>query len=199
MSFLTLADGSELSLRQPTPAALTPQVVAHSLAQINRFNGHCRRPYSVAEHSLLVADIAARELGLPRAGQLAALLHDAHECVTGDQPSPSKPEIGRAWAYWEHHWQNVTWQAFDLGKAMLDHGIGVHRADRIALATERRDLCTVGPTPWPTLQGIDPVAWADLNTSEREGRWWFDWRDLWLAKFEELSYGHRTQRVRAVA
>jgi len=35
-------------IAQHLNAAPTIEEIAHSLAQINRFTGHCRRPYSVA-------------------------------------------------------------------------------------------------------------------------------------------------------
>ena len=63
--------------------------IAHALAQINRFTGHAARPYSVAEHSLLVCDIV-RAKGLNAHAQLLALLHDAHEAYCGDVASPTK-------------------------------------------------------------------------------------------------------------
>lgn len=74
--------------------------IAHSLSQINRFTGHACRPYSVAEHSLLVADIA-HSLGADKEAELCALMHDAHECITGDVASPIKQVLGEVWADFE--------------------------------------------------------------------------------------------------
>ena len=52
-------------------------------------------PYSVAEHSLLVEEIFARQNpGLPVKWRLAALLHDASEYVIGDMISPFKAALG---------------------------------------------------------------------------------------------------------
>ena len=50
-----------------------PHDIAHALAQINRFNGHAKRPYSVAEHSLVCMEIA-QHLELPPVVQLACLM-----------------------------------------------------------------------------------------------------------------------------
>jgi hypothetical protein len=79
MNFIVTAIGHELHMSRPEPGHITALTVAWSLSQINRFNGHCIRPYSVAEHSLLVCEIAERELGANVFCQLGALMHDAHE------------------------------------------------------------------------------------------------------------------------
>ena len=95
MSWLQLATGDELSLTLPSPAHITPYAMAWGLSQINRYCGQCLRPYSVAEHSLLVCEIAERELGLNVHGQFAALLHDGHEFIATDMHSPGKRSIGQ--------------------------------------------------------------------------------------------------------
>jgi uncharacterized protein len=58
--------------------------IAHGLAMACRFNGHTRRHYSVAEHSIHVAGL------VPRNHQLEALLHDASEAYLVDLPKPVK-------------------------------------------------------------------------------------------------------------
>jgi hypothetical protein len=66
--------------------------IAHALALRNRFSGHTRLPYSVAEHSALMVDKLATwnyEKNVLR----WALLHDATEAYLPDIPTPIKPLI----------------------------------------------------------------------------------------------------------
>lgn len=58
--------------------------IVHSLSNLCRFNGHCLRFYSVAEHSVLVSYLCEHAGGDP----MEALLHDACEAYVGDVPSP---------------------------------------------------------------------------------------------------------------
>ncbi len=62
--------------------------IMDSIAKICRYNGHVRRFYSVAEHSVLVSRIA--ELLGDTEAMIPALFHDAHEAYCGDIPSPQK-------------------------------------------------------------------------------------------------------------
>lgn len=71
--------------------------IAHGLAFVARWNGQTfgDYPYSVAEHSLLVEEIFARQNpGISARWRLAALLHDAPEYVIGDMISPVKAAVG---------------------------------------------------------------------------------------------------------
>ncbi len=70
--------------------------IAHGLAFVARWNGQTRGdwPYSVAEHSVLVEEIFARQTGAEAKWRLAALLHDAPEYVIGDMISPVKAAVG---------------------------------------------------------------------------------------------------------
>jgi len=92
-----MLSGRRLDLLDPTPVDIEIEDIAHGLAFVARWNGQTRGdwPYSVAEHSLLVEEIAGR--AQPRWGskwRLAALLHDAPEYVIGDMISPVKSAVG---------------------------------------------------------------------------------------------------------
>ena len=92
-----MLSGRRLDLLDPTPVDIEVEDIAHGLAFVARWNGQTRGdwPYSVAEHSLLVEEIYARQNPLaPMRWRLAALLHDAPEYVIGDMISPVKAAVG---------------------------------------------------------------------------------------------------------
>jgi hypothetical protein len=64
--------------------------MAGGLSRKCRFNGQCGRFYSVASHSLMVAEIM-RELAL--GDPLEGLLHDGNEAYLPDVPSPYKKKL----------------------------------------------------------------------------------------------------------
>ena len=66
MTWIVMAGGEDVPILHPQNT-ITLGGIAHGLAQINRFAGATVRPYSVAEHSLLCADIAAEQGHSPAA------------------------------------------------------------------------------------------------------------------------------------
>ncbi len=87
--------------------------IAHALSMLCRFNGHCRHFYSVAEHSVRVAERCRVNL------QLDGLLHDAAEAYLGDLPRPIKqalPDFQSA----ERRLQAEISRKFDLSMEMPD-------------------------------------------------------------------------------
>ena len=92
-----MLSGRRLDLLDPTPVDIEIEDIAHGLAFVARWNGQTKGDfaYSVAEHSLLVAEIFAQHHpNAPTKWQLAALLHDAPEYVIGDMISPVKAAVG---------------------------------------------------------------------------------------------------------
>lgn len=92
-SYIMLASGTCVG----ESGAPTIEDVVLGLSRAPRFGGHSRVPWTVLEHSLFVHRLAQApvEQSAPSARvaaivRLAALLHDAHECVTGDIPTPFK-------------------------------------------------------------------------------------------------------------
>jgi HD domain len=104
--------------------------IGRSLARMPRFAGYCRRPWSVADHSLFCAELGfTTESGDATARVLACLLHDAHESITGDIARPFKTkDMARlqsgldAEIYNEYHPKGSAYRlAVDLFIDRVDH------------------------------------------------------------------------------
>ena len=189
---IVTATAREIDLENPIhEGQIDLRSISHHLAQIVRFTGAARRPYSVAEHSLLVLEIYTRT-GPHQAtvdGMLAALLHDAHEAYCGDLATPHKLVLGAAWRAYETTWADVVRRAFGVHHASQTYAAQIHRADMIALATERRDLLHPDArTPWPGLHGVEPADWVDLMDPGRVKTTWLDWESRFRDAVDALDF-----------
>ena len=187
MTWMLTATGVVVDLHFIAAADINLQDIAHHLAQINRYTGACSRPYSVAEHSLLVCEILERERGIRNPALLqAALMHDAHEAYTADLSSPMKQVVGEAWAMEEDRIAHHVRRRFALLTAFSAGGSLIHAADMTALATERAALLPASGPEWAVMRSHPPVAW--WNFDQRAGFTWADWRQAFLDRFAELQY-----------
>jgi hypothetical protein len=82
--------GRYVNLLDPQPTTIFPFDIAIGLSRVCRFAGHTKRFYSVAEH----ADACRQECELMYPGESAlafkVMMHDAHEYLLCDIPSPLK-------------------------------------------------------------------------------------------------------------
>lgn len=112
-----MLSGRRLNLLDPSPLDVEISDIAHGLARVARWNGQTfgNHAFSVAEHSLVVEDIALMlKPDLPPHWRLAVLLHDAPEYVIGDMISPFKAVIGEAYKGVESRLQGAIHLRFGL-------------------------------------------------------------------------------------
>jgi len=83
--FFTTYSGEKVNIMHPSPDQINIEDIAHSLSLICRYNGHCNKFYSVAEHSVHVSCLAKSSLW--------GLLHDAPEAYFSDIPRPIKAQF----------------------------------------------------------------------------------------------------------
>ena len=123
--------GHRFHFLNPTVDTVCIEDVAHALSLQARFNGHTTELYSVAAHSLVVADLVAQETDDPRI-ILAALMHDAAEAYLGDIVSPLKWLLPDYRQY-ERAVEECIAKKFDL---IYPFPPAVHTADMKALEQE---------------------------------------------------------------
>lgn len=112
-----MLSGRRLDLLDPSPLDVEISDIAHGLARVARWNGQTRgqHAFSVAEHSLIVEDIALKlKPDLTPDWRQAVLLHDAPEYVIGDMISPFKAVMGGAYKAVESRLQGAIHLRFGL-------------------------------------------------------------------------------------
>lgn len=127
-------DGQYFSLVSDDLEGLNPVNIAHALSMVNRFNGHTKFPYSVAEHSIHVAAQLPPEL------QLIGLVHDGSEAYIQDIPAPFKPFLPD-YARIEKQVQDRVYRSFDLDPEWVDSVYAeVKRVDSMMCQVEATQL-----------------------------------------------------------
>jgi len=127
--------------------------IAHSLSQINRYNGHSYKPLSVARHSMYVSHC----LDLDPMAALYGLCHDVAETVTGDISFPVKQYLRKHGSF------AAIEQIEEAAEAALFNILGipypmgdkyralVKHADWSAAGAEKRDLMLMCDRSWDML------------------------------------------------
>jgi hypothetical protein len=143
-----MLSGRRLDLLDPSPLDVEIEDIAHGLARVARWNGQTLGPhaFSVAQHSVLVDDIAAAlNPSWSSCERLHALLHDAAEYVVGDLISPFKAALGLDYKAFERRLMQAIHVRFGLsGDVPNAIEARIKEADRIAAFFEA--TCLAGFT-----------------------------------------------------
>jgi len=127
--------GLEFNYAKPDPNSIVIEDIAWALAHMPRFAGHTNAFYSIAQHSLLVSYLGPEWLAKP------SLMHDSPEAYVLDIPTPLKQLLPDYQVIYKRV-EAAICAKFGL---WLDKPM-IKQADRMALATEKRDL--MGPADW---------------------------------------------------
>jgi 5'-deoxynucleotidase YfbR-like HD superfamily hydrolase len=146
-SWIQTFSGRQFWPLNPRAEEVEIEDVAHALSNLCRYNGHTRRFYSVAQHSVLVSRI------VPAADALWGLLHDAPEAYIADLSRPVKRHMP-GYRDVERRLMVAVAERFGLS---WPEPASVKTADLIALRTERRDLMATPPIPWLSDENVEPL------------------------------------------
>ena len=172
--------GSAFYPNDPQPAGVLIEDIAHSLSMQCRYAGHCKRFYSVAEHSLLLSRVVSPSFAL------TALLHDATEAYVQDMIRPIKDLFPQYRIMEGRIWLAVAGR-FGLSPVIPPE---VKIADKRMLVTEVKHLFTNPAGKWRedqvlmepfSLAAFAPLAQEGLGLAPDKSK------ELFLARFKELG------------
>lgn len=129
--------GRKFHLLDPRPEDFSVFDIAHALSNVCRFTGHVSKFYSVAEHSVRVADLIA-EWKFGKEEQYAGLMHDVTEAYISDMARPFK-QLAEFRFYREIEDKLMGSLAPAMGVEYPFPWM-VKQADEVLLGTEARDL-----------------------------------------------------------
>jgi hypothetical protein len=165
---------------------------AHSLSLLCRYNGHCTKYYSVAEHLLRCS------YEVPVEYQFEALMHDVSEAYLSDMPRPLKKLMPEYQAL-EKRVEKAIANQYDLPFPMSPV---VKECDNKMLLTEMRNIMRKPPYEWENY-GVTPysqVNWINFEKNHNV-KSWQNVRDEYIYRFHELYKQHlqRTDSLNTAA
>lgn len=156
--------------------------IMDGISKICRYNGQINEFYSVAEHSVLVSRMAA--LAGDTDAELPALMHDVHEYVSGDYPTPHKDMVPGLVAFEDQYMETVR-DALDLPPSTDPVWDRVAEYDSQILHRELIVLRRDNLPTWfdPNIEALVPTQIQPLGVEWREAR------SMFRARLQDLGWG----------
>lgn len=153
--------GRNFYFLEPSAEQIDIRDIAHALANTCRYNGHCNKFYSVAEHSVFVSYLAT--------DALTGLLHDSAEAYICDIPSPIKRYLGE-YKKMEDRIMDAIASKFGFDYPFSED---IKDCDAVQLKTEAKYLLRSRGDPWAYMyatkraHGIRPECWSPETAEQR--------------------------------
>ena len=177
-NWLQIYTGLIIDVANPRPEDICAEDIAHALSNLCRYGGHTPRWYSVAAHSVAMANYVFKVRGVQWRGRDVAenLLHDASEAYLGDVISPVRRQYqlmteeegspgcegARDCMVERLHrkWSEAIWLKFGLDGRYL-RCLNNINADQLALQTEVQLLWPERQQPWIEAGLISSDRWPE--------------------------------------
>jgi len=184
-----MRSGRRLDILSPSPMDIEIGDIALGLSRVSRWNGQTvgEHGYSVAQHSIMVAELVATDNpALPQKCLLAALLHDAPEFVTSDLITPFKNAVGDAYRQLEDRVAQAVHLAFNLPAVLPGTWQdAINQADKMAACLEAVALAGFGEEEARKITGVRrPLPSVQLEPWDGQAA-----KVAFLAVFADLSTG----------
>lgn len=154
--------------------------IAQALSNMCRYSGHVKKFYSVAEHSVILADFVMEKYDNADMA-LTALFHDASEAYIVDVPSPIKPYLTN-YQEIEDGISKVINKVFNISPMCTI----IKELDTNIICDEAKVLFKSVPD-WVKYYKEIGVT-LKLYTPDEA-------REVFMSKFEELIYAREYQRI----
>lgn len=174
--------GDYVNIVDPDPSTIHIEDIAFALSRINRYTGHTKVPYNVAEHCIRVSSLIGRQGYGPKL-QLAGLLHDASEAYLGDVATPLKRLLTEYKAL-EDNFERVIEEKFNV----QFRGCGVVKTADLALLQIEREMLMPMNGEWEILESIPADFYRKYTTGVPQfGKGHSDSEASFLSRYRKLK------------
>ncbi len=176
--YLSTVSGKKIDLLLPDFTDFEACDFLIPLANETRYAGHVPRTYSVLQHLILCGSQADHS----DCGEVvAAMLHDLHEAVCKDIPTPIKWVVPE-YKVWEDMIEAQLHVDLGVTALMAKHADTVRKIDLRVLNTEAIYLDVRGGDDWPSLEtypayDMTPAMEILINGREGKERYIKDWQE----------------------
>lgn len=162
-AFIETFTGKKVFFEDPSPNSICIEDIAHSLSMQCRYNGHCLRFASVAEHCVLLCE----NFGWGNEDAYALLMHDASEAYLSDLPRPVKYTLP-SYRELEAKFDAVIAKKFNVTNM---HSDAVRNWDQRIILDERAQNMSKSGNDWQTGDATPlGIALKFWDPAQAEGR-----------------------------